>query len=66
MAQPVKIADVPTLVEERTGWKPSLDTVRDWAKSGKISSKKIGGRVFVEIDSLDQMIGKEEDHEVQA
>lgn len=62
----IKIADVPEFVEDRTGWLPCLDTIRDWARSGKITSKKIGGRVFVETESLDQMIGKEEDHAVQA
>ena len=58
----IKIADVPEFVEDRTGWLP----IRDWAKTGKITTKKIGGRVFVETESLDQMIGKEEDHAVQA
>ena len=62
----MKIADVPAFIEDRTGWLPCLDTIRDWARTGKITTKKIGGRVFVEIGSLDQMIGKEEDHAVQA
>jgi hypothetical protein len=48
----IPLSDVPTHVEKQTGWKPSMSTVRDWANEGKIRSRKIGGRIFVELDSV--------------
>ena len=54
------IADVPDLVEQRCGWKPSLATVRDWLDGGKILGRKIGGRVFIDPVSVRELFdGKE-------
>jgi hypothetical protein len=44
--QMIPISDVPDRVEARTGWKPSIHTIRDWAGDGKITARKIGGRIF--------------------
>jgi len=56
----IKIADVPELVEQRCGWKPSVATVRDWLDAGKILGRKIGGRVFVDSGSVFELFeGKE-------
>ena len=63
MAQEVMIpiADVPGLVEKKTGWKPSIHTIRDWAGDGKTTARKIGGRIFVDANSLDSMFNGKED-----
>jgi hypothetical protein len=50
--QMIPISDVPDRVEARTGWKPSIHTIRDWAGDGKITARKIGGSIFVELDSV--------------
>ena len=58
--QMIPISDVPDRVEARTGWKPSIHTIRDWAGDGKITARKIGGRIFVDAKSLDALFhGKE-------
>jgi len=56
----IPIEQVVGIVEDRTGWRPELRTVRGWEKSGKISGTKVGGRVFVRPSSVEQMLdGKE-------
>ena len=58
--QMIPIDEVIDLVEKRTGWRPELRTVRGWQKSGKIEGNKVGGRVFVRPESVEQMLdGKE-------
>jgi len=62
MAQEVMIpiSDVPQMVFVKTGWRPSIHTVRDWAGDGKITARKIGGRIFVDANSVKDMFnGKE-------
>lgn len=59
--QMIPIEEVIDLVEKRTGWRPELRTVRGWQKSGKIEGNKVGGRVFVRPESVEQMLdGKKE------
>lgn len=56
----IPIEQVVGIVEDRTGWKPELRTVRGWEKSGKIIGTKVGGRVFVRPSSVERMLdGKE-------
>jgi hypothetical protein len=59
--QMIPIEEVIDLVEKRTGWRPELRTVRGWQKSGKIEGNKVGGRVFIRPESVEQMLdGKKE------
>ena len=56
----IPIDEVVDLVENRTGWRPELRTVRGWQKSGKIEGNKVGGRMFVRPASVERMLdGKE-------
>ena len=58
--QMIPIDEVIDLVENRTGWRPELRTVRGWQKTGKIEGNKVGGRVFVRPASVERMLdGKE-------
>lgn len=57
----IPIAEVSGIVDAVIGWKPELSTVRDWAKTGKINSRKIGGRIFICEQSVQTMLkGKEQ------
>ena len=48
----VPIGAVPDLVAQSIGYKYNLGTVREWARDGRVKSKKIGGRRFVNTKSL--------------
>jgi len=57
----ISLVDVPSEVERCTGWKPNKVTCKLWLDSGKVDGNKIGGRWFVNRDSLNaHLLGKEE------
>ena len=63
----IPLVDVPSEVEKCTGWRPNKITCKLWLDAGKVDGRKIGGRWFVNRDSLDSLLnGKEDTDEVQA
>jgi len=62
----LSLDDMRDLVEGQTGWKPSKLTCKNWLQSGKVDGSKIGGRWFANRGSLNALLGKEGQNEVQA
>ena len=60
-AEMIPINEVSGIVNDVIGWRPELSTVRDWAKTGKIVSRKIGGRIFISRQSVQVMLDGKED-----
>ena len=58
----IPLTDVPDLIFDLTGsLKPKVGTVRSWCSRGIFRSRKIGGTVMVETESvLDHINGKKE------
>lgn len=55
------VQQVPDLIEELTGLKRTIGTVRDWCERGYLRSRRIGGRIMVDRDSVHEyLLGKEE------
>ena len=67
MAEPrlIPLTEVPELIFHLTGSiKPKIGTIRTWCSRGYFRSRKIGGTVMVETDSVhDHILGKEEEAE---
>ena len=63
--QLIPIKDVPEEISSRSGGaiSPALDTVRAWCKAKLLTSRKIGGRVYVDAASIPTLLGKEETEE---
>tara|TARA_R100001591_G_C4225635_1_gene150431 strand:- start:292 stop:495 length:204 start_codon:yes stop_codon:yes gene_type:complete len=56
----IPISQVAQIVGNQIGWTPELSTIREWARTGKIKSRKIGGRIYVEKDSITIMFEEKE------
>ena len=59
------INQIPEYISEKTGGAMirSVKTVREWATKGTIRSRKIAGSVFVELESVDDLLnGAENEH----
>ena len=55
------VQQVPDLIEELTGLKRTISTVREWCERGYLRSRRIGGRIMVDRDSVrEYLLGKEE------
>ena len=60
--QLIPIKEAPAEISARSGGSiaPALDTVRAWCKTGLLTSRKIGGRVYVDAASIPTLLeGKE-------
>lgn len=62
--QLIPIKEAPAAIAARSGGaiSPALDTVRAWCKAKLLTSRKIGGRVYVDAASIPTLLGKE-DHD---
>jgi len=59
------IVSIPSYISEKTNGAVvrSIKTVREWAAKGTIKSRKIAGSVFVELESVDQLLnGDDSEH----
>ncbi len=51
----IVIAEVPDRIRQMTSGAVDrrLDTIRDWCRRGLLTSRKIGGRVYVDVASIE-------------
>ncbi len=52
------IDEAPIMIFEATGWTPSKQTIKAWIKKERIKGKQVGGRWFVEKDSITEMLAE--------
>ena len=60
----IPLTDVPDLIHELTGsLKPKVGTIRNWCDRGYFRSRKIGGTVMVETESVHDHINGKKEHD---
>ena len=60
----IPITQVPDYLQDKTGggMVRTVKTVREWATKGIIRSRKIAGSMFVELDSVDELLSGDDEN----